>query len=155
MNIIFDGMKCLPSLIGVLQTHRPNFKSMSQIQNGDYSCIKFFTPLRRLKLIKDQPLRLWFADDKEQVIFKNDEVFLKNQNGDIINKFSELYYVLLDLKEVTAKLTDEMSFPFLIKDFEIMTPHDIDIPPNSCMNITDSHSNSTTPIENKSSCVIS
>jgi hypothetical protein len=52
-----------------------------------YSCIKFYTPFRNKQVYKDQPLRLWFANDKEQVTFGKKQnkhnIYIETENNQV------------------------------------------------------------------------
>ena len=156
-NILF-GLIFLPSLIGIpkLIHEQTNCKNMVRERPPDYSCIKFYTPFRNKQVYKDQPLRLWFANDKEQVTFGKEQnqyniyIDTENDRGEQIRLgvISRPDFVLLNLQEVIKWTVTKPSS--LIKDYLIMTPQAInstDIMVNTCKNIMDSNSNSN--------CVIS
>ena len=164
---IFDGCKYLPSLIGIPKIifEQQNCKNMVRESPPDYSCVKFYTPFRNKIQYKDQPLRLWFADDKEQVTFGIDEnqyniyIYKENEHDrkNLSGVISRPDIVLLDLKQISHWVITETSL--LIKDYLIMTNREIDpqdVIVNTCKNIVDPHehkknNNATTT----SNCVIS
>ena len=80
------GNKYLPSLIGIpkLSQEQTNCKNMVRAKPPDYSCIKFYTPYRINNRYKDQPLRLWFANDKEQITFGKEknayDIYINTEN---------------------------------------------------------------------------
>ena len=128
----------------------------------NYSCIKFYTPFRNEQLYKDQPLRLWFADDKERVTFgtKNNQyniyIHTETERGkkNLSGVISRPDIILLNLQEVSLWVLTELSS--LIKDYSIMSPKTInssDIMINSCKNIVNPHTH--TNRNSNSNCVIS
>ena len=150
MDILLNGGECVPSLIGVPKPNIPNYKNM--LQRKDYSCIKFYTPFRNIKLINEQPLRSWFINDKEQVKFFDDDSICiidndryKTKNTDYTNcKIYQPTIVLLHLKKVLRLYNVKK----IVNDFSIMTPSNVSMKPSTCMNIKD-------PFGNTSTCVIS
>ena len=164
INEIFRGLKYLPSLIGVpkIILEQSNCKYMLRERPPNYSCIKFYTPFRNEQLYKDQPLRLWFADDKERVTFgtKNNQyniyIHTETERGkkNLSGVISRPDIILLNLQEVSLWVLTELSS--LIKDYSIMSPKTInssDIMINSCKNIVNPHTH--TNRNSNSNCVIS
>ena len=154
-NILY-GLIYLPSLIGIpkLMTEQSNCKNMVRENPPNYSCIKFYTPFRNKQVYKDQPLRLWFANDKEQVTFGKDQnqynIYIQDGKQIRSGVISRPDFVLLNLQEAVNRIRTKPNS--LIKDYSIMTinaidPEDIMI--NTCKNITDPHTHSN------SNCVIS
>lgn len=146
MNIIIRGMNCIPSLIGV---PKPNIrKYQKKLYKKDYSCIKFYTPMRELKDLTDQPLRLWFADDTEEVIFRGLHIFIYNERDKYkMKSFIERpHFVLLNLSKMITLLNDSTNYNSFIKDYKIMSPRDIHITHTNLNNKSTS---------DKKSCVIS
>jgi len=148
MKIIIGGMGCIPSMIGVPKLNIPNYNQM--LNQRDFSCIRFYTPFRKLNDLKDQPLRLWFADDEEQVIFIEDNICMykihENSNRSNPPCINKPHFVLLDISKVLAFLNDSNNYNSFIKDYKIMSPRDIHITHTNLDN------NSTS---DKKSCVIS
>ena len=158
MKIIIDGMVCLPSLIGVPKLNFPNFKEMLY-KKKDYSCIRFYTPFRKVKLLKNQPLRLWFADDTEEVQFYENYIFIEDRSQPaepLTSPIHRPHFVLVDLLKVITLFNDTSNFSSLIKDYSIMSPRDINVSRKHRDNIVnpESHSNGTST-GTKRTCVIS
>ena len=110
MKSILTGCNYLPSLIGIpkLMLEQTNCKNMVRARPPDYSCMKFYTPYRKIKLYINQPLRLWFADDKEQVTFGKDQnkynIYIETENNQgnkrRLGTISRPDFVLLNLQKV-------------------------------------------------------
>jgi len=154
MNIIFKGMRCLPSLIGVPKLmYRSTHKEM--LLRNDYSCIRFFTPYRNTAKICNQPLRLFFEDDTEQVEFAPNSLNIVDRNNKnyITSVILSPSIVLLDISKVVIYLGIPGKYNDLIKDFSIMEPLPVQHITNTCLNMNNPHvhmdENSTTANLNK------
>ena len=154
MNIIFEGMQCLPSLIGVPKlSNKSNYKEM--LMNKDYSCIRFFTPYRNTAKICNQPLRLFFENDTEQVEFASkdsNDIYIvdrkkpnyNTRNDDTI--IQNPYIVLLNLSKVTY-YAGPGRYRDWLTDFSIMEPLPVTNFTSTCLNMTNPHAHimDTTP----------
>ena len=156
MTIVIEGMKYIPAFIGVPKlSNKSNFKNL--LIQKDYSCIRFYTPFRKIKVKKDQPLRLWFYSDPERILFGEKNIVIRDHRRSlgVIEKPS---FILLNLEKVIHLLADKNNYRLLIKDFLLMTPTiNISIPYNSCENVQNPHTitNTNSTTNTKSSCVIS
>ena len=155
MSLVFDGKDCLPSMIGVPKPNIPNYKEL--LSNKDYSCIRFYTPFRNVKMISKQPLRSWFDDDKERVEFFDDESICiidneryRQMNNDYTDciKIKDPSVVLINLKKVVKIYHNSQNYNRLVKDYSIMSPILLTTEPSTCTNIRD-------PFTNKSNCIVS
>jgi hypothetical protein len=125
MSMINNGMKYLPSMIGVPK--QLNFSNYQQMMNNrDFSCINFYTPFRTESNPDKQPLVSWsirnkrtvFFGDKSLLVVEGDET-LKSDN--IIKDPS---VVLFNLKAFMDEL--RKSNNNLITDFSLITSALID-----------------------------
>jgi hypothetical protein len=151
MDIIFEGMQCLPSLIGVPKlSNKSDYREM--LMNKDYSCIRFFTPYRNTSKICDQPLRLFFENDTEQVEFASkdsNDIYIvdrkkpnyNTRNDDTI--IQNPYIVLLNLSKVTY-YAGPGRYRDWLTDFSIMEPLPVTNITSTCLNMTNTHAHITT-----------
>ena len=147
MKSIFEGVMCLPSLIGVPKlNNKSNYKDM--LKNKDYSCIRFYTPYRNRLRHSEQPLRLFFDKDKEQVEFSNNSIFIVDKSvNDKIDYTECMIYepsvVLLNLAKITHNLRLASKYKELIKDFSIMSPVAVRFARKLCLKINNPHEHIT------------
>ena len=150
MHIIFEGTMCLPSLIGIPKLlNKSNHRQMLN-QDKDYSCIRFFTPFRNNKKICDQPLRLFFENDTEQVEFLSNNIFIvdkQNPNYSENTLIQNPLIVLLDLSKVIYVLKNR--YREFILDPSILEPLRIQQITGTCLNMTNLHAHITMDMDSK------
>ena len=125
MAMIDDGMKYLPSVIGVPK--QLNFSNYIQMMsNGDFSCINFYTPFRTELNPNKQPLVSWSIRNKRTVFFGDQSLLVVD--GDETLKSNNIIQdpsvVLLNLKAFIDELRNPNNN--LITDFSLITPALID-----------------------------
>jgi len=144
MKLILQGQHCLNSLIGIPKlSNKSNYKQLLKAKN--YSCIRFYIPSRKNDSIFDQPLRLFFSNDTEQVEFRNNSVFIMDMNADRRQYKNEDYLnqvmMIMDPSVVfinLAKVNDILNIPgryrTMIKDFSILNPLRVHNSTTICLN---------------------
>ena len=120
--MINDGMMYLPSLIGVPKLNFPNYKEM--MNNGDFSCINFYTPFRTENNPNKQPLVSGSIRNKRTVFFGSNSLLVIEVDETLKsnNIISDPLIVLFNLKAFMDNLLIDIHDTNLITDFSLMTP---------------------------------
>ena len=146
MKLILEGKMCLPSLIGVSKLcDKSIYEDM--LKMNFYSCIKFYTPFRKAKRICNQPLRLFFTGDTEQVEFGSNSIFIRDTSIDRSAYNDDKYLnsiiimdpsvVLLNLAKVNFFLN--RMYDTMIKDFNILYFSPVQQFTSTCLNMSHPH----------------
>ena len=124
MNIIFEGLEYLPSLIGVPKRNVSATEYLNMLNTNDYSLVEFYTPYRNIEKIKHQPLVSWFNDERK-VYFTENGISIPSEDNDGYVEINDPFVVLINFDNILDIWADDAYDNELVSDFDIFSPSTI------------------------------
>ena len=121
MNVIFEGLQYLPSMIGVPKENISSTNYLNMLNMNDYSSVEFYTPFRNVEKLKHQPLVSWFNEERK-VYFTENGLQIPSGNDDEYLEITDPFVVLLNLDDILDAWADDAYDNELVSDFDTFSP---------------------------------